>query len=172
MVDNFVLVKVDADYCNYLRKFDERVSYNNGQKELRPFIGILFKINEYEYFAPLTSPKIKHKRMRNTVDFVRLDNGELGAINFNNMIPVFKSNYTLLDLDTTPEDIKDKKYHQLLIDQLAWLNSNRNSISKKAHNLYRLYVQNKLFDNIKSRCCNYPLLEEKCDLYQKETVKV
>lgn len=31
--------------------------------------------------------------------------------------------------------------------------------------LYNLYVNNKLPDNVKNRCCNFILLEEKCDLY-------
>lgn len=30
---NFILVKVDHKYCDYLRKFDSRVMYNAGVKE-------------------------------------------------------------------------------------------------------------------------------------------
>ena len=52
-----------------------------------------------EYFAPLSSPKPKHKNMKNTLDFFKIKNGELGAVNFNNMIPVNKNNYSLVDLN-------------------------------------------------------------------------
>ena len=45
----------------------------------------LFKIEDCEYFAPLSSPKPKHKKMKNTIDFLKIKNGELGAVNFNNM---------------------------------------------------------------------------------------
>ena len=44
-----------------------KVAYNKNEKELRPFIGILFKIDTYEYFAPLVSTK--HEKMKNTIDF-------------------------------------------------------------------------------------------------------
>ena len=54
---NFKIVSVDTDYCDYLRKFDPKVIYNKGTKKLRPFIGVLFKIDKWEYFAPLSKPK-------------------------------------------------------------------------------------------------------------------
>ena len=99
MIKKLRIVRVDSDYCDYLRKFDNKVAYNKNEKELRPFIGILFEINECEYFAPLSSPKPKHKNMKNTIDFLKIKNGELGAVNFNNMIPVKKKNYLLIDLN-------------------------------------------------------------------------
>ena len=88
MILNLKLVRVNSDYCDYLRKFDNKVAYNKNQKELRPFVGVLFIIGNMEYFAPLSSPKAKHLKMKNTMDFFKIDNGKLGAINFNNMIPV------------------------------------------------------------------------------------
>ena len=54
------LVTINSRYCEYLCQFDYRVSYNSNEKESRPFVGILFKIHEIEYFAPLSSPKAKH----------------------------------------------------------------------------------------------------------------
>lgn len=61
MYKSFKLVKVDYKYCDYLRNFDNKVPYNAGIKDLRPFIGVLFTIDKCEYFAPLSSPKPKHK---------------------------------------------------------------------------------------------------------------
>lgn len=46
MYRNFKIVKVDSKYCDYLRKFDNRVMYNTGEKDLRPFVGVLFKIKK------------------------------------------------------------------------------------------------------------------------------
>ena len=54
------LVIVKTEYCNFLRKFDKKVPYNFDKKKRRPFIGVLFEVNDYLYFAPLTSPKSKH----------------------------------------------------------------------------------------------------------------
>ena len=43
MIINLKIVRVNSEYCDYLRKYDNKVAYNKNEKELRPFIGILFK---------------------------------------------------------------------------------------------------------------------------------
>ena len=99
MYRNFKIVKVSSKYCDYLRKYDNKVPYNAGSKDLRPFVGILFLVENCEYFAPLSSPKDKHKRMKNTLDLIKIKDGEYGVINFNNMIPVSSNNYEEFDLN-------------------------------------------------------------------------
>lgn len=37
--------------------------------------------------------------MRSKLDFLRIDSGKLGAINFNNMLPVIDNNIIKIDLD-------------------------------------------------------------------------
>ena len=167
MIINLKLVKVDYEYCNFLRKFDNRVSYNEGAKELRPYVGILFEINDMEYFAPLSSPKKKHLKMKNTIDFYKIDEGKLGAINFNNMIPVNKNNYELLDLKSKSNNTSEMKYKKLLLEQLDYLNENYFHVVSNSYKLYELYINNKLPANIKNRCCNFSLLETKCGEYNK-----
>ena len=71
MILNLEIVRVNSDYCDYLRQFDNKVAYNKHEKELRPFIGILFEIDTCKYFAPLSSPKLKHRKMKNMIDFSR-----------------------------------------------------------------------------------------------------
>ena len=167
MIINLKIVRIDSDYCDYLRKYDSRVIYNKNEKELRPFIGILFYINELEYFAPLSSPKPKHRIMKNTIDFLKIKDGILGAVNFNNMIPVNKDNYFLIDLDSKKIAEKEIKYQKLLIEQLAWLNTHYNQVKSKSLKLYQLYNNGKLSQNIKSRCCNFKLLETKALQFKK-----
>ena len=77
MYKKIKIVKVNSNYCDYLRKFDNKVVYNVGNKELRPFVGILFKIDKCEYFAPLSSPKEKHKKLKNTIDLLKINNGNM-----------------------------------------------------------------------------------------------
>ena len=67
------IVKVDSNYCNYLRNFDDKITYNAGNKELRDF-------------APLSSPKHKHIKLKNT-----------------------SNNYTELDLNKKTND-KNEQY--------------------------------------------------------------
>ncbi len=119
-----------------------------------------------KYFAPLSSPKKKHKKMKNTVDFFKIKNGELGAVNFNNMIPVNRNNYVLVDLHRNNLTISELKYQKLLREQLAWLNANYKQVKNKSCKLYQLYIDGKLSENIKARCCNFKLLEEKCLEYK------
>jgi len=109
MYKKLKIVKINSKYCDYLRTFDNKVPYNAGLKELRPFIGILFTIDKCEYFAPLSSPKPKHKQLKNTIDLIKINNGTYGVINFNNMIPVTQSNYEEFNLNKKCNDEKEKK---------------------------------------------------------------
>ena len=168
MILNLEIVRVDSNYCDYLRKFDNKVAYNKYEKELRPFIGILFEIDTCKYFAPLSSPKPKHKKMKNMIDFFKIKDGKLGAVNFNNMIPVTDKNYTLIDLNKEALTMEELKYQKLLKEQLNWLNSHYRQVKNKSYRLYQLYNSGKLPDNIKSRCCNFKLLEERCLEYNNE----
>lgn len=168
MIRNFKIVKVDYKYCDYLRKYDNKVSYNAGVKELRPFIGILFTVDGCEYFAPLSSPKLKHMNMKNNIDIVKIDGGRCGVVNFNNMIPVTSNNYELFDLNAIPKDTNELKRQNLLKTQLLWLNKNIKRVKEKAVKLYEKYKNGNLDERIKTRCCNFVLLEEKCKEYNNK----
>ena len=167
MLKKFKIVKVDYKYCDYLRKFDSRVPYNRGIKDLRPFIGVLFMVRNNEYFAPLSSPKPKHKKIRNTLDLIKINNGEYGVINFNNMIPVTSKNYEEFDLNKKAKTNEEKFRLELLTNQLRWLTANGKEIRTKSKALYDLYKKDKLPYNVKNRCCNFVLLEEKCIEFNK-----
>ena len=64
-----MLVKLDSKYCDYLRKYDSKVPYNFDRKKNRPFVGVLFEVNDFKYFAPLSSPKAKYLKMHDNIDF-------------------------------------------------------------------------------------------------------
>ena len=160
-MNNFKLIRINYKYCNYLRMFDNKVPYNEGIKELRPFIGVLIKTKSSEYFAPLSSPKTKHLNMKNNIDFFKIDNGKLGIINFNNMIPVLPEDYNIINLNDSND-----KYNIMLKKQLNFINKNKEKILRSVEKLYNYYLDDKLNFKIKSRCCNFQLLEEKCLEYQ------
>ncbi len=167
MKESLLLVRIDSDYCDYLRKFDNKVPYNFNDKELRPFIGVLFKINNLMYFAPLSSPKPKHLKLKSKLDFLKIDNGKLGAINFNNMLPVTKNNIMKINLDKKCRTKKEEKYTKLLKEQIYWLNRNDEKLYNRSKKLYEKYTNKTLDKNIAKRCCNFKLLEEKCKEYNK-----
>lgn len=153
------LYYVKNEYIDYLRKYDEIVPYN--KNATRPYIGIVYTYNEHNYFAPLTSPKLKHMKMNNhAIDIWKIDSGKLGIVNFNNMIPC--PNEVLEEVLPT---IKDKKYKNLLENQLSSLNKNREMLIRKIERFHKKYRNNQLENIVKNRCCNFPLLEEKSKEY-------
>lgn len=146
----------------------KRFHINYDRKQLRPFIGVLFEVNNYKYFAPLSSPKPKHKKMKTTLDFLKIEDGNLGAINFNNMLPVTDKNIIELDLDKKGFTKAEEKYRKLLKEQIFWLNRNDEKLYGKSKKLYDKYVNGSLNPSIAKRCCNFILLEEKCTEYNKK----
>lgn len=144
---------VKEDYINYLKQFD--INIRDNKNESRPYIGILLEVNGMYYIAPLASPKEKHKTMKSNIDFIKIENGELGVINLNNMIPVYKENIVEYNFD----ERSNKKYSILLKKQLRFINKNENEIKNKANKLYKKVISGKSF--ISKRCVNFTLVEKK-----------
>ena len=159
---------IQEKYIDYLRESDEKVLKNKSEK--RPYIGIVFKQGNFDYFSPLGSPKEKHKLMKRRLDFIKIRNGELGIINLNNSIPIKGNEIRLLDIDAlkNSSNISDRKYGTLCEDQLIWCDNNFEVIEKNFKKLYSLYINNKLPESLKERCCNFKLLEEKSLDYCRE----
>ena len=164
------LFTVDNNYLNYLRTFDDKVLFNHGID--RPYVGIILSLStpdgSINYFAPLSSPKKKHKTMKNNIDFIKIDSGNLGAINLNNMIPLVNGTYSKIDINS----IKDKNYNILLSKQIRWIRSNKSNITSQAYSLHRKMAQddsslNSFELKVKSRCCNFSLLEDVANKYMK-----
>lgn len=152
---------IDNEYIEYLRKYDNRVAFN--KMPSRPYIGVVYLYHNFTYFAPLSSPKPKHLLMNNNIiDLFKIENGKLGVINLNNMIPCTEKVLT----EAIPI-VNDKKYKILLENQLNYINANRDILFKKTARFQEKYRQGYLYYNIMNRCCDFPLLEEKCLVYKK-----
>lgn len=151
---------IKDDFITYLRQFDSKVSEN--KNESRPYVGVVFQIGSIKYYAPFSSPKPKHKKMKNGKDFRKINNGIYGAINFNNMIPVLDS--VLIEIDIS--NIPDIKYRRLLQNQYNYIKTDEKSILRTAENLRKLIFKSeeKLSEYekiVKKRCCDLRLLEKK-----------
>ncbi|MBQ7371642.1 MAG: type III toxin-antitoxin system ToxN/AbiQ family toxin [Blautia sp.] len=159
---------VDSEYCNFLRKSDPLVPHTMDHKSSRPFVGIIFMIKDFHYYAPLTSPKSKHLKMKNQVDFMKINHGEWGAINFNNMIPVPDDCLHKVNLKICESDSRqDVAYKNLLANQLSWCNSHREQILKQAKKLYWMIMNEKSSQKLAQRCCNFRQNEQQCLIYHK-----
>ena len=163
----FTLYRIDPEYCDYLRAHDEKVPINHGDKKRRPFIGVVLEVNQFKYFAPLTSPKPKHQTMNNAIDFIKIAGGTLGAININYMIPVPEQCLTAADLAIRDEDTEATvKYKRMMHQQIDWCKRNRPTITNRAEKLYRLITSGKATDKLRLRCCDYATDELYCLAYR------
>ncbi len=59
---NLKLYKIKDEYIEYLLEYDKNVIHN--KKESRPYVGIVLEINNRTYYAPLSSPKEKHRKIK------------------------------------------------------------------------------------------------------------
>lgn len=160
---SFSFYTVETAYCDYLRQADPCVPYTMDRKSIRPFVGIVFSVGEFQYYAPLTSPKPKHLHMKNQIDFLKINDGKWGAINFNNMIPVQVELLKKVEIKILESDSKEERdYKNLLSNQLSWCNSHKEAILKQAAKLYHMIVEGRAWGNLQARCCNFELDEKLC----------
>ena len=99
------IYEIKKEYIKYLSQYQPHLFYDEGT---RKYIGILLEIKGFNYFAPLSSYKPKHKKMKESVDLIKIK--DYAVININNMIPVPEGQYMLVDVNGT----KDPHYRFLL----------------------------------------------------------
>ena len=160
MAKTLKIYYLDEKYINYLRKYDTKVAYN--KNSTRPYIGVVYTFNELNYFAPLSSPKPKHLKMsEKAIDIFKIDKGKLGIVNINNMIPT-----PIECITEVLPTIKDIQYKNLIENQTIFINNHKAQLLKKVKSFRVQADGNHLPDNVKKRCCNFQLLEEKCKEYE------
>lgn len=169
MQTDFKLYKVDMKYIRNLHNIDDKVLSISPQigKDNRVFVGIVIICGAHKYCIPLSSPKEKHKKMKNSIDFSKIEiNGELlGVLNFNLMIPIEEEQLQLVDTTIFKRDRENIKYYkQLCVQELEWCQTNSEVICNKANVLYKKYISNESFTG-RDRCLNFTKLEAECEKY-------
>lgn len=160
-MNNLRLYKIDINYIKYLYSFDSRVQYNPDKEDeysaKRPYLGVALKIDKFDYFVPLEHPRQAHQTMKNNIFILKIHNGKYGILGFNNMIPVKKKQ--LIEFDINKEN---SGYRQILISQYHFCNKHSRAIQEKASETYNRSKKNRFMKKI---CCNFKLLEKKCEEY-------
>ncbi len=162
-MDNIKLYEINADYINYLSGYAPHLFQNkkSGQKNERKYIGIVFRVGEFEYFAPLSSFKNKHRLMKEGLDFIKIK--DYAVINLNNMFPVPPQERTYVDI----RNERDLHYRALLLAEYRFIKSIQEKIWKNAQNLYKIKIKDKNSSALAKRCNDFLLLEKACSEYNK-----
>lgn len=186
---DYTLYTIDANYLKYLYSIDKEVYYNpRYHTHMKPFIGIVTGIENYKYFIPLTSAKPKHRKWKNVSDehfliykvlkheikennknhyILKKSHGEglnihiLSVLDIKKMIPLAENCYQKIDIENT----KNKKYQDLLQDELEFCKEHKQKILKRIEKFYNMQMKSK---TISFASCNFKLLEKAMKKYKKE----
>lgn len=154
--------EIDESYINYLAQFAPHLFHNKqaGQQNERKYIGVLFIINGYDYFAPLSSFKLKYERMKEGLDFLKI--GNYAVINLNNMFPVEKKYCRYVDFSKE----RNPRYKKLLEAEYRIIRVRQDRILKNAATLYNHKLTYGNSTALGARCNDFKLLEEKAAEYK------
>ncbi len=157
------LCKIDSEYLKYLHSFDNKVSvkYTN-----RPFVCLITMINDKTYALPLTSQTTqdrkkrgKKKRANIITTFIKDSSGEeISNILHNNMIPVSEINYVPISINAQIDTYES--------NEIRYIRKHKEQIIKKAQKVYEMRIDGKN-KFICSQCCDFKLLEEKSEEYNR-----
>ena len=166
------LYLVDIKYIRNLAHVDDHVMSVSPQvgKSTRPFIGVIVICDDKQYCVPLSSPKEKHKTMKNDVDFMKIFDGEklIAVLNFSEMIPVRSDVISPLNMrPDRNDDEKTRHYKKMTSKQLSFCQKNQDAIVRKANRLYDLITSEKASFHLRKRCCDFTKLESVLSCYKR-----
>ena len=161
-MDSIKLYEIDNDYINHLSAFAPHLFLNKkpGQSNERKYIGIVFEINGFDYFAPLSSFKDKHRKMKDGVDFLKVK--DYAVINLNNMFPAPESTRKYVNISAE----KDPHYRALLLAEYRYIKSIQDKIRKNAQALYKIKLKDGESTALAKRCNNFAVLEKASKEYE------
>ena len=157
---------INEKYMDYLRtNYESRIPKTNyGNDKLKPFFGELFRVGDLVYVTQVTSPKSRHYKLKQSIDFYKIYQGSklISCINLNYMFPVPANElddmqYKNIDKYVTfKSPVEKSKYIQLLKYELSAIN--KLDLTTAAQDLYkRKCTQPK--DVVSLRCFDFKNLE-------------
>ena len=171
--DRLKFYYVNEDYAGFLRKnYDQRVPNISADeyKNKKFFIGIVMKINGFDYLAPVSSYTQENEFTFNIKD---KDETIISSVRPNYMFPVIKGTYDVLQFNK----IKSKYYKYLLREEWNFCNKNRGAIYELAKKLYdkkSLHAfessnERKMYE---AMCSNFKRLERGATAYRDRQSKL
>jgi protein AbiQ len=172
------LYEISEEYISYISTVEKNVfsSKENDRNHTRKYLGIVYSINRYNYYIPLSSPKNSDYQMENGVQKIRgsivpiiritsqSSSGELelkGTLKLSNMIPVPASELTLYDV----EHEQDLFYKALIHKEMLFIRKNKNKIVQNAKILYKQKKENNPAIRYLKSTVDFSLLEQMHDKF-------
>ena len=121
------IYRVTDHYIAFLHSRDSRVQFN--KQTSRPYVGVVLHVGEFKYFVPMESPKPHHKKIKPGTHILKMDDGRLGLLGFNNMIPVRDDVLITFDIAEEP----DADYSALLQNKHTFAIETKAKFSAKQH---------------------------------------
>jgi protein AbiQ len=152
------LYEIDTKYIDYLSTYEKHLFQNKkvSQTFSRKYIGIILTINGFNYFAPLSSFKAKHKRLTETIDFIKI--GTYSVINLNNMFPAPLK----LCERVTINNINNIHYKNLVRAEYRIIKQKSELILNNSRIVYDHKMQNDGKSKLSQRCNDFKNLEKRC----------
>jgi len=175
------LYEISEEYISYIGTVEKNIfsAKENDRSHTRKYLGIVYSINEYNYYIPLSSPKNSDYRMENGIRKIRRSiipivritfrssSGELelkGTLKLSNMIPVPASELTLYDMEHEP----DLFYKSLIHKEMLFIRKNKNRIIQNAKILYKQKKENSPAIGYLKSTVDFSLLEQMHDKFIEE----
>ncbi len=170
------LYSVSDRYIKYLKQFDDKI-YDNKEEnrnKTRKYVGIVLKINDVNYYIPMSSPKDSDYVDRNkncirkdTKTIMRMKSSSrlYGTLRISNMIPVPKEE---LEPYIISNEV-DVGYKEVILGEIRYINNNIKRIIKNVNIVYNQKVS-EIDINYINNTVNFKLLEEKLSEWYKLNV--
>lgn len=148
--------EVDSEYIKYLKENgDDKIPNIEYKKHKKFFCGIVLTINNFNYFAPVSS---YNKKVHTS--FLIMDKDKetkklkaISSLRFSFMFPCPIEYLSQKDFSK-----EDEKYRNLLRKELRYCNKNREKIKKLANEVYKLGLKEET--RKKFNICDFKKLEE------------
>ncbi len=149
--------EVDKKYIDYLKNFDKQIPNITYDRYNKFVCGIVLTIDEFNYFAPVSS-----FTKQQSTNIVITDKGRaISSIRFCFMFPAPNEAIKLKDFTAVPQ-----KYRDLLNAEIKFCNRNVDKIMKMAQRVYKIGSNRE--HPLAYTCCDFKLLETKCKEYIKD----
>lgn len=156
--------RITDRYLNFLRGIDNKI-HPNYPHISKPHVGVIININSHQYFAPLSSYKPKHDKIKNhSIYKIYGDTNKkekLSVIHLNNMFPIIQTEIERIDFS-----LEEAKYKTLLEKEYSYIISHQEDIRKKAFQLYNDVINKKTF--FKNISCDFEKLEKQYITFSPE----